>query len=63
MKFLFIFLFYYKNYNNNNNLPLFSKKLNTYKKTSGNDERYSKNITEINKTKYKIYKYFEKKNY
>ena len=46
MKFFLIFLFYFKNYNNNS--ALFSKKLNTYKKTSGNDERYSNNITEIN---------------
>lgn len=50
-----------KNYTNHNNLALFSKKSNTYKKSSGNDERYTKNITEINEQTYKIYKYFEKK--
>jgi Txe/YoeB family toxin of Txe-Axe toxin-antitoxin module len=62
MKFFFLFLFYYKNYNN---LALFSKNLNTYKKTLGNDERQTKNITEeineISKNNYKIYKYLEKK--
>jgi hypothetical protein len=61
MKFFFVFLFYLKKYNNSNDLALFFKNSNTYRKISGNDERYSKNITEINDQKYKIYTYFEKK--